>query len=110
MSYIKNVPHSEVFELKDAVTAQPGQVNSLTLSQLPGCRMTLFAFDIDESISSHSASGDALIYVLEGTCEVTINEEPFVLEAGQSVVMTAGAPHAVRALTAFKMLLVVAKD
>ena len=66
---IKNVEHASIFTLKDLVEIEPGRVNSLTLSQTPGCKMTVFAIDADEGMSSHAASGDALITVLEGTGE-----------------------------------------
>ncbi len=58
--------------------------------------MTVFAIDADEGMSSHAASGDALITVLEGTGEITVNDVPHQLSAGQSIVMTSGSPHSVR--------------
>lgn len=93
---IKNVEHASIFTLKDLVEIEPGRVNSLTLSQTPGCKMTVFAIDADEGMSSHAASGDALITVLEGTGEITVNDAPHQLSAGQSIVMTSGSPHSVR--------------
>lgn len=106
---IKNVEHSQVFGLKDLVEVEPGKVNSTTLSQTPGCKVTVLAIDADEGMSTHAAPGDALVTVLEGTGEITLNDVPHRLSAGQSIVMSAGAPHSVRGVTAFKMLLVVVK-
>ena len=106
---IKNVEHASIFTLKDLVEIEPGRVNSLTLSQTPGCKMTVFAIDADEGMSSHAASGDALITVLEGTGEITVNDVPHQLSAGQSIVMTSGSPHSVRGVTPFKMQLTVVK-
>ena len=106
---IKNVEHASIFTLKDLVEIEPGRVNSLTLSQTPGCKMTVFAIDADEGMSSHAASGDALITVLEGTGEITVNDVPHQLSAGQSIVRTSGSPHSVRGVTPFKMQLTVVK-
>lgn len=106
---IKNVEHASIFTLKDLVEIEPGRVNSLTLSQTPGCKMTVFAIDADEGMSSHAASGDALITVLEGTGEITVNDVPHQLSAGQSIVMTSGSPHSVCGVTPFKMQLTVVK-
>lgn len=106
---IKNVEHASIFTLKDLVEIEPGRVNSLTLSQTPGCKMTVFAIDADEGMSSHAASGDALITVLEGTGEITVNDVPHQLSAGQSIVMTSGSPHSVRGVIPFKMQLTVVK-
>ena len=101
--------HASIFTLKDLVEIEPGRVNSLTLSQTPSCKMTVFAIDADEGMSSHAASGDALITVLEGTGEITVNDVPHQLSAGESIVMSAGAPHSVRGVTPFKMQLTVVK-
>ena len=107
MELIKNVEKETAFNLAGAVEAEAGKVNSLTLAQMPGVKMTLFAIDADEGMSSHSAPGDALISVLEGTGEITINGVAHEVHAGESIVMPAGSPHAVRGVTAFKMLLTV---
>lgn len=104
---IRNVEKASVFKLAELVPLEKGRVNSLTLSQAPATKITVFAIDADEGMSSHSAPGDALVTVLEGTGEITIEGAPHELSAGESIVIPAGAPHAVRGVTAFKMLLVV---
>lgn len=104
---IKNVLKESVFTLADLVQVEEGRVNSLTLSQTPATKATLFAIDADEGMSSHAAGGDAMVNVLEGTGEITINGVAHEVAAGQSIVIPAGAPHSVRGVTAFKMLLVV---
>ncbi|MBS6400859.1 MAG: cupin domain-containing protein [Atopobiaceae bacterium] len=104
---IKNVLKESVFTLADLVQVEEGRVNSLTLSQTPATKVTLFAIDADEGMSSHAAGGDAMVNVLEGTSEITINGVAHEVGAGQSIVIPAGAPHSVRGVTAFKMLLVV---
>ena len=107
---IKNLPHARPFPLKDQVGYEPGKVVSLTLAQRPGVGMTLFAFDAGEAISTHAAPGDAMATILEGTAQITIDGVPHTLNAGEAVIMPAGIPHAVQAVTPFKMYLVVAKQ
>lgn len=104
---IKNVLKESVFTLADLVQVEEGRVNSLTLSQTPATKVTLFAIDADEGMSSHAAGGDAMVNVLEGTGEITINGVVHEVGAGQSIVIPVGVPHSVRGVTAFKMLLVV---
>lgn len=107
---IKNVEHAMPFCVADAVVLQSGCANSLTLAQQPGCKMSLFAIDKGEGMSTHAAPGDAMAYVLEGVAIITINDISHDIEAGQAIIMPAGAPHSVLAKTAFKMLLVVVKS
>lgn len=106
---IKNIPHAQPFTLAEQVTYEVGKVVSLTLAQQPGAGITLFAFDVGESISTHSAPGDAMATILEGTAKITIDGVPHTLNEGQAIIMPAGVPHAVQAVTAFKMYLVVVK-
>ena len=61
----------------------------------------------DEEISTHTADGDALVTVLDGTGRFTIDGEAHLVSAGESIVMPAHVPHAVYGQTRFKMLLTV---
>ena len=106
---IKNVAHETPFDLAGLVDIEPGRVNSVTLSQEPTCKVTVFAIAQGEGLSSHAAGGDAMPYVLEGTVELVINGVAHELHAGQAIVIPTGAPHSVRAVTDFKMLLTVVK-
>ncbi len=106
---IKNIPVAEVVDLASLVECQTGQVISRTLAQNSKVTVTLFAFAAGEGLSAHTASGDALLYVLEGEALITIAGHEMTVSAGQAVVMPAQVPHAVAAPTAFKMLLVVVK-
>lgn len=105
--FIKNVDFSKVLEMEGLVDYNQGQVVSRTLSQGKNLSLTLFAFDKGEEISSHSSGGDALVYLLDGSAEITISEEKFSLKKGETIVMPAGIPHALYASEKFKMLLVV---
>lgn len=104
---MKNINAKEKLKLKNEVNYQKGQVVSKTLAQNASISVTLFAFDKDEEISSHKSGGDALITCLEGVGKITIDEDVYELEEGESNVMPAGHPHAVYAKEKFKMLLVV---
>lgn len=71
--------------------------------------VTLFAFYAGQALSEHSAPFDALVQVIEGQAELTIGGTPVKASAGQSVIMPANVPHAVRAGEPFKMLLTMIK-
>lgn len=104
---IKNIDFKKVLPLETLVEYQNGQVVSRTLSQGKGVSLTLFAFDKGEEISSHTSSGDAFVYIVDGAAEVTVGEETFQLKKGDSIVMPAGIPHALLAIERFKMILTV---
>ena len=95
--------------LKDLVNYQPGTIISKEVLRKEKGSVTLFAFDAEETLSEHTAPFDALVEVLDGEAEVTIDGTPFTLKANDAVVMPADKPHALRAITRFKMLLVMIK-
>lgn len=104
---IKNIEHKTVLKIKDEVTYQEGQIVSKTLSQNEHHSLTLFAFDKGEEISTHESGGDAMIVALDGVGKITIEGEEFILNEGETIVMSAKKPHAVFAKEQFKMLLIV---
>jgi quercetin dioxygenase-like cupin family protein len=104
---LKNIPFEQAIPLQSLVNYQEGQIVSRTLIQNNAVSITLFAFDKNEEISTHESKGDALIYILEGEGCITIGGKLHIVKAGESIVMPAQIPHAVRSETPFKMLLVV---
>ena len=106
-SPMKNIRKSEVLRLRDEVVYQDGQIVSKTLAQNDHVRLTLFAFEKGEEISTHESGGDAMVTVLEGTGRFTIDGVPHILQAGETIVMPARHPHAVFGQERFKMLLTV---
>ena len=69
----------------------------------------LFAFDEGEGVSTHASAGDAMVVVLDGTAEITVDGVTRMATKGQSIIMPANIPHAVTAKTPYKMLLIVVK-
>jgi len=71
--------------------------------------VTLFAFDKGQRLSTHSAPFDAMVQVIEGEAEIGINDQPFQLKSGDTIIMPAGIPHSVIATEKFKMVLTMIK-
>ncbi|MHA1367355.1 MAG: cupin domain-containing protein, partial [Candidatus Heimdallarchaeota archaeon] len=69
-----------------------------------------FAFDEGEGLSEHTAPFDALVYVIDGEVEVTISKDVFHLKKGETIIMPADIPHALKATKQFKMMLVMIKN
>jgi len=61
-------------------------------------------------LSEHTAPFDALVHVLDGDVEITISGKKHLVRAGEMIVMPAGQPHALRAVSRFKMLLVMIRS
>ena len=89
----------------DLVEYGDGAIVSRTLVKGSAGTLTVFAFDEGEELSEHSAPFDAWVLVLDGEVELTIAGEPVRATEGQAVLMPADIPHAVTAVSRFKMLL-----
>lgn len=96
---------SEILHMADLVAYNEGSVVSRQITKAEAGNVTLFAFDKDQELSEHTAPFDALVHVLDGEAEIRISSRPFHLKTGDAIIMPADEPHAVKALTRFKMLL-----
>lgn len=99
------LPAAAAVRLETLVEYAPGAVVSKKLLRTAGGTLTLFAFDQGQELSEHTAPFDALVQVLDGRVELIIGGVPVPASAGESVLMPAGVPHAVKAVERFKMLL-----
>jgi quercetin dioxygenase-like cupin family protein len=98
---------AEAVDLAGLSCYAPGAVVSRTLVKNEAGTITLFAFDQGQGLSEHSAPFDALVQVLDGEVELRIGGAPVRAKTGQAVLMPADVPHALTAVTPFKMLLVM---
>ena len=95
--------------LKDLVNYQDGSVVSREIIRKNTGTVTLFAFDKGQQLSEHIAPFDALVYVVEGDVAISIAGTKYHLDQGKEVILPANVPHALEALSKFKMLLVMIK-
>ena len=102
--------HSQIMNFNDKVEYSAEGIVSKRVIQKEKGNITLFAFDKGQRLSEHSAPFDAMVQVLEGQAEILINRVPYLLGAGQSIIMPANIPHAVNAVEKFKMLLTMIKE
>jgi quercetin dioxygenase-like cupin family protein len=103
-------PKSEILHMAELVSYQDGSVVSRQITKADAGNVTLFAFDKDQELSEHTAPFDALVHVLDGEVEIKISGKAFHLKLGEAIIMPANEPHAVRALTRFKMLLTMIRN
>lgn len=91
------------------IESQAGAVVSRTLLKQPSGSVTVFAFDGGEGLSEHTTPHHAVICGLEGEAEIVIGSTPHIMTPGRALHLPADVPHAVRALSPFKMMLVMLK-
>jgi quercetin dioxygenase-like cupin family protein len=100
---------TRAFRLQDLAAYQEHSVVSREIVRKPAGTMTVFAFDEGEGLSEHTAPFDAVVYILEGEAQITIDGKPYSVTEGEMIIMPANKPHALKAVTRYKMLLVMIK-
>jgi len=100
---------SKPTRLKEDIEYISGGIASKQLLKCKEGNITLFAFDKDQGLSEHSAPFDALVQVIEGQAEITIDGKINNTGENESILMPANIPHAVKAASKFKMVLTMVK-
>jgi quercetin dioxygenase-like cupin family protein len=96
--------------LVSLVEYQDGSVVSREIVSGKAGTVTLFAFDEGQSLSEHRTPFDAMVQILDGEAEITIAGKPLQLSQGDMIIMPANKPHALKALTKFKMILTMIRS
>ncbi len=106
----KGLAPASVAKAVDLAQYQEGAVVSREILKKPTGTVTIFAFDEGQGLSEHTAPFDALAQVVEGEAEIAISSQPHVVRAGEMILMPAGKPHALKAITRFKMILTMIRS
>lgn len=101
---------AKVLNLKEMVSYQDGTVASRMIINKKAGSITLFSFDEDEGLSEHAAPYDATVTILDGRCEVWVAGTTFELKEGDTIIFPANVPHALSAVTRFKMMLTMIRE
>jgi quercetin dioxygenase-like cupin family protein len=100
----------QALPLNALVTPTPDGIASRSLAKTSGGNLTLFAFDAGQGLTEHTSPFEALVIVLEGICALTIGGTPVRAAPGTIVRMPADVPHALEAIEATRLLLVMLRE
>ena len=106
----KGLPAAKAALVSELVNYQEGAIVSRELVKKPTGNVTIFAFDEGQGLSEHTAPFDALVQVIEGEVEIHISGKPHKVKTGEVILMPAGEPHALKALSRFKMILAMIRS
>ena len=66
--------------------------------------ITIFSLDGDQGISEHTTPFDEMVQILDGKASIVISGEEYILEKGEMIIMLSKEPHALKAISPFKMM------
>lgn len=107
---LKGILSGQAGNLENLISYQQDSVVSKTIIGKKTGTVTLFAFDKGQGLSEHTAPFEALVYLVDGEADITIADKPHHISKGEMIVLPAQIPHALQAVSPFKMLLIMIKS
>ncbi len=95
----------KALNIRELIDYATDSVVSKTLIDTTAGTITLFAFDKAQGLSEHTAPFDAVVQIIDGEAAITIGGNTASVTEGQMIIMPANVPHALKAVTRFKMML-----
>ena len=96
--------------INQTINYQKGSVVSKEIVNKPTGTVTLFAFDKGQGLSEHTAPYDALVMITDGKAVITVSGVKNEVKTGEMLLMSAKAPHSLKAIQRFKMILIMIKS
>jgi quercetin dioxygenase-like cupin family protein len=97
-------------ELLKELAAPENGMTSRVLHKDEQFIITVFGFAAGHELKTHSVPIPALVYVLDGEGEFDLGDQTVRIKSGSLIRMERLLPHALRAKTPFRMLLIQVKD
>ena len=85
--------HTALEDLSTAVALQPDAVVSKVIYRDEALNVTVFEFAAGEGLTEHTASRTAIVEVVSGRLELTVEGRTYDARAGFWLRMGTGAPH-----------------
>jgi quercetin dioxygenase-like cupin family protein len=103
-------PKGEKFSYANSIAYADKAVVSKHILKKETGNISLFAFDKGEGLSEHAAPFDAVVYIADGRADIIIDGVSHILETGETIIMPANIPHALKAIERFKMVLTMIRS
>ena len=100
---------AKVLNLADETKFADNGIVSRTILNTAHSRVILFGFAEGQELSEHTSTQHALIQILSGECDFSLDGKSHTLKAGAFLHMPPNLRHAVRAKQPFSMLLTFVK-
>lgn len=101
--------NAKVVSLAEETSFAANGIVSRTLLSTATTRVVLFGFAEGQELTEHTSTQQAVIQILTGECEFSLDGQPRLLKAGDLLYMPPNLRHAVKATRPFSMLLTLTK-
>ena len=102
---MSTIEKGKVFKATEVIEYTDGGVVSKEFIHSNAGSVTVFSFDAGQGLSEHTAPFDALIQVIDGIMQLTVEGRTSNIKAGETFIIPSGAHHSVKAVERFKMMI-----
>ena len=99
------VSMTDVVDVASLVEVAPDSTVSRTVLKAEGARLVLFAFDVGQELTEHTAAVPVLMQALDGHLDITADGRTVELRPGSVIHLGTRTPHAVVAREPSRLLL-----
>lgn len=96
-----------IFRLPDLVPYQDGKIVNMDVMHNEHMKFVVMAFDEGTGLAEHAAPGEALIFALDGDGIIGYERKEHPVKAGENFHFAKGGLHYVKAVSRFKMALLL---
>lgn len=103
----QTIKGNAVFQLKDLVPYQEGKIVNMDIVNEEKMKFVIMSLDEGLALAEHAAPGEALVFALDGKAVIGYEGKDYEIEAGENFVFEKNGLHRVKAVTPFKMALLL---
>jgi len=104
------VEKAKTFVVVEIVEYVPNSVVVRTVMKKTTGNISAVSFDSGETLKDKVSPYDTFIQVIDGKAEIIIDDNSYLLEMGQSIIIPAHAYNTIKANVRFKMLATIIKS
>ncbi len=101
------IKSGEVFKLTDLIPYKDNSIVNLDIISNETLKVALMSFDEGCALSEHRAPGEAIVFALDGEAIIGYEGKEYHIHQGEQFKFDKNGLHSVKALTKFKMLLLL---
>lgn len=101
------VKSGEVFKLADLLPYQEDKIVNMDIVDQDDLHFALMSFSAGTSLKEHAAPGEAIVFALDGDGIIGYEGKEYPIHAGENFKFDKGGKHYVKAVSNFKMALLL---
>ncbi len=101
------IKSGEVLKLVDLIPYKDNSIVNMDVISNDGLKVALMSFDSSCALSEHRAPGEAIVFALDGEAIIGYEGKEYHIHKGEQFKFDKNGLHSVKALTKFKMLLLL---